>query len=126
MDQPNSGETVDSPDYSNRYPSLEELLPNGGLPGQEFAIVSASERVLFQRHEWKPAKGVSDFIIKGPKGEASASLMVKGDPIYGANPNCGLRLCSISKSLDKETGISPKTDKFAKTTAPLKQEPAGA
>lgn len=109
-------------EWENQYPTLSDLTLHGGIPGCTYRLCHTANLAKAQSEGWKLAHNYPVFVLRGPRGVASAQLMVRGKPIPGANPMNGTRPFVIDLRLDSETGI----DQPAPTPKAGKQEAASA
>lgn len=104
--------------FIDKYPSLTDLLQNGGVPGVRYALVSATRVGHFQTHlgydlvARLPA--ITVRITKGAHaGDHAAFLMCSGRPIRGAQQGTSIRPYEADTVLDEATGLGPATPQKA-------------
>lgn len=86
-------------------PDLTDLMPHGGRPGFEYAIISCSNVIQAQRDGWAAIDRINAFEIVGPKGSCPAMLVGKGDAIYGASPLSMRMKAWYDPEITKVTGL---------------------
>jgi hypothetical protein len=98
--------------FENRYPTLQELLRDGGLTGVEYCLVSGANQRLFggdadpDGNTWSAVRDLPILTIKGPKGTVdTVVLMGRGNPVPGAGDYNGIRHYWVDVTLEEAVGI---------------------
>ena len=98
--------------FKNHYPTLMDLLMDGGRPGVEYCQVCGSNQRSFailkddDDFTFSLVDGLPPYTVEGPRGKVdTVVLMGRGKPIEGAGDFNGIRKCSIDIDLEEATGI---------------------
>lgn len=91
----------------DHYPTLMELIRHRGQPGLTYLLTSPERIYEFQKEGYTIHPGVNAMEIKGPRGVASALLLVKGTPILEGNQEASISMLMIDTKLDSVTGFAP-------------------
>jgi hypothetical protein len=133
--QPEPGTEVDLTRFENRYPTLPELLRDGGLTGVEYCLVSGANQRLFAEDTdengkaWSPVRDLPALTVAGPKGTVdTVILMGRGDPIRGSGDFNGIRQYFVDVDLEEAVGIaaSKKSPLHPDYKPPKKEGESGA
>ena len=111
--------------YDGRFPSLSDMLRQGGLPGVEYFLCNSANIAGYQAQSADLVAGLPAFEIRGPRGVASAFLMCRGNPIPGADPLNGVRRYAIDPQLVGATGLDPESTNAGTTTEGQAQDREG-
>ena len=86
-------------------PDILDLMPGGGRPGFEYAIVAAQNIIKAQRDGWGAIDRIDAFEIKGPMGSCPVILVGKGRAIYGASPQAHRVPAWLDPTISDATGL---------------------
>jgi hypothetical protein len=87
------------------YPKLHELLVGDGIPGFEYYHVHLTNIPKAEQSKLKLVSGLGTYKIIGPKGEASAVLMCRGERLVGVRNSTVRQPVYADKQLQDLTGI---------------------
>lgn len=122
--------TPDAPEpYTyDHIPALRELLPtNGGRPGVTYLQVAHEHRPEVERLGYSQIARTKLYHIVGPNGRITCALYGWGEPIPGADPLSGARICEVDAKLEWATGLQMDESKQRRvhiTKPPERTEPA--
>jgi hypothetical protein len=96
-----TGQTI----FEGRLPDPTEAIRWGGAPGCEYAYVAADNYSKYSVDGWELADKVKPFTARGPRGICQFLVMVRGEPIVGADPLNGIRPWVYDDTILARTGI---------------------
>lgn len=115
--------------FDGKYPTLFELLRDGGLTGVEYCLIKGSQLKHFSKlpdsegNVWSPIADLPALTIRGPKGQVDTVLLVgRGRPVPGAGDYNGIRKYNVSIELEEEVGIPANPDSPVNVTTNLQPE----
>lgn len=92
--------------FDGRLPDPSEVVRWGGTPGCEYAYVAADNFARLTEFDWSIASGVKPLTIVGPKGPCQVVVLVRGEPIEGADPLNGIRTWFTDPAVFERTGLT--------------------
>lgn len=93
--------------FEGRMPDPTEVVRWGGWPGCEY-LYAAVDRMDFymEEHGYGLPKDPVRVTVKGPAGSCRIIVMVKGEPIVGADPLNGIRPWAYDPTIKDKTGLT--------------------
>lgn len=105
-------------------PEIQDLLPSGGRPGFEYAIIAAQNIIRAQREGWSTIDRLDAFEIKGPLGTCPAVLVGRGGAIYGASSQAHRVPTWLDRTVSDSTGLWLPGDEPKEEKAPAPKNSA--